>query len=368
MVAASLKSENSARQRPRVRLTAIAGVVWLVACSVGCHVIYPGRLPDGPIPNVPPETPRELCKVTLPDYIIEPPDVLSIEAVSLLPKQPYALRPLDVVAIVTTGLPDEEALGGQFPVQADGSIQLGFTLGKINAAGKTVEQLQSELLETLKRTYREPEVSISLVQMAAQQQIAGDHLVAPDGKVNLGTYGRIRVVGMTMEEAEAAIEAQLSQTLENPQIAVDVLGYNSKVFYVVTQGGGLGDQVIILPCRGNETVLDAIGQVNGLSSTSSTRMWVARPGANGCGGDQLLPVDWLAVTQRGDVSTNYQIMPGDRLYVSEDKLVAFDTKLGKIFAPLERLFGFTSLATSTTRSLVFFNQNGGFNNGFNSVF
>ena len=78
-----------------------------------------------------------------------------------------------------------------------------------------------------------------LAQMAAQQQIAGDHLVAPDGKVNLGTYGRVRVVGLTMEEAKAAIEDHLSQTIESPQIALDVLGYNSKVFYVITQGAGL---------------------------------------------------------------------------------------------------------------------------------
>jgi polysaccharide export outer membrane protein len=285
MVAASRYSESSVLTASRRLWPAVACVVWL-ACSVGCHIVYPGRLPGGPIPNVPPETPRELCKVTLPDYIIEPPDVLSIEAVSLLPKQPYLLRPLDVVSIVTTGLPEESNLVGEFAVEADGSIQLGFTLGTINAVGKTVEQLETELLETLMRTYREPEVSITLVQMAAQQQIAGDHLVAPDGKVNLGTYGRVRVVGMTMEEAEAAIEAQLAVYLEDPQIAVDVLGFNSKVYYVITQGGGLGDQVIILPSRGNETVLDAIGQVSGLSSTSSTRMWIARPGANGCGGDQ----------------------------------------------------------------------------------
>jgi polysaccharide export outer membrane protein len=340
----------------------LACAAWLLAASVGCHVVYPGRLPDGPIPNVPPETPRELCKVTLPDYIIEPPDVLSIEAVTLLPKQPYVLRPLDVVSIVTTGLPEETNLSGEFAVQADGTIQLGFGLGNtrsILATGKTPEQLQTELLDTLKQTYVAPEVSITLVQMAAQQQIAGDHLVSPDGKVNLGTYGRVRVVGLTMEEAKQAIEQHLAADLENPEIALDVLGYNSKVYYVITQGAGLGDQVVILPSRGNETVLDAIGQVQGLSSTSSTRMWIARPGANGCGGDQLLPVDWLAVTQRGDVSTNYQLMPGDRLYVSEDKLVAFDTKIGKIFAPFERLFGFTSLATSTTRSLVFFNQQGG---------
>ncbi len=335
----------------------------LLASSVGCHFIFPGRKPGGPVPCIPPSTPRELSKVSLPDYIIEPPDVLSIEAVSLLPKQPYTLRPLDSVSIFTKGLPEESNLAGDFVVQADGVIQLGFAFGSLPAAGKTVEQLQNDLLERLKQTYKEPEVSITLIQTAAQQQIAGDHLVAPDGKVNLGTYGRVRVVGLTIEEAEATIEAQLSQFLDNPQIAVDVLGYNSKVFYVVTQGAGLGDQVIILPSKGNETVLDAIGQIQGLQSNSSTRMWVARPGVNECGGDQILPVDWVAVTQRGDACTNYQLLPGDRLYVSEDKLVALDTKMGKIFSPFERLFGFTSLTTSTVRQIVFFGRNGGGNIG-----
>jgi polysaccharide export outer membrane protein len=344
------------------RAAGLALAIGALAVSAGCHVVYPGRLPDGPVPNIPPETPRELCKTTLPDYIIEPPDVLSIEAVTLLPKQPYVLRPLDVVTVVTTGLPPDSNLGGEFPVQADGSIQFGFNLPSLTsvvASGKTPEQLQEELTATLKKTFVEPQVSVTLVQMAAQQQIAGDHLVAMDGKVTLGSYGRVRVVGLTMEEAKKAIEDHLSQFLEGPEIALDVLGYNSKVFYVITQGAGLGDQVVILPSRGNETVLDAIGQVQGLSSTSSTRMWIARPGANGCGGDQLLPVDWLAVTQRGDVSTNYQIMPGDRLYVSEDKLVAWDTKIGKVLSPFERLFGFTSLTTQTARSIVFFNQQGG---------
>jgi polysaccharide export outer membrane protein len=87
-------------------------------------------------------------------------------------------------------------------------------------------------------------------------------------------------------------------------------------------------------------------------------MWIARPGKNDCYGDQILPVDWLAVTQRGDATTNYQLMPGDRLYVSEDKLVAIDTKLGKLISPMERILGFTALATQTTSGIVFFNQQG----------
>lgn len=350
---------NARRQWPSLVALGV-----LLAASGGCHVPYPGRKPDGPIPNVPPQTPRELCKVSLPDYIIEPPDILAIEAISLIPKQPYALRPLDVVAVSTTGLAEGMNLAGSYVIQADGSLQLGMELGSITAAGKTAAQLQQELLQQLAQTYKDPQVEVTLVQLGAQQQIAGEHLVAPDGKVTLGTYGRVRVVGMTMEEARAAIEAHLSQFLEGPQIALDVLGYNSKVYYVITQGAGLGDRVVILPSRGNDTVLDAIGQIQGLSFNSSTRMWIARPGYNEVGGDQILPVDWLAVTQRGAVDTNYQLLPGDRVYVSEDKLVALDTRLGKIFAPLERLFGVTALATSTSRGVVFFDQGNNFNQGF----
>ncbi|MCA9266254.1 MAG: hypothetical protein KDA60_20480, partial [Planctomycetales bacterium] len=112
------------------------------------------------------------------------------------------------------------------------------------------------------------------------------------------------------------------------------------------------------PIKGNETVLDAIGQVQGLESTSSTRMWVARPGSNDCGGDQIMPVDWLAVTQRGDISTNYQVLPGDRIYVSEDKLVALDTAFGKLISPLERLMGVTLLGTQMSQRIVFYKQSG----------
>jgi polysaccharide biosynthesis/export protein len=255
-------------------------------------------------------------------------------------------------------------------VQPDGSVPLGHSFGSIQAVDLTREELENEILTKLKQTHKEPTVSVAITKIAAQQQISGEHLVAPDGKVSLGSYGRVRVVGMTIEEAQEAVQAHLAQYMDNPEISLDVLGYNSKVYYVVTQGAGLGDQVVILPARGNETVLDAIGQIQGLQSNSSTRMWLARPGYNEAGGDQILPVDWVAITQRGDIETNFQIMPGDRLYVSEDKLVALDTTLGKIFSPIERVFGVTLLGTQTSQRIKFFNNanalggGGGIGGGF----
>jgi polysaccharide export outer membrane protein len=333
-----------------------------VVASSGCRLAFPGRHIDGPKPCIPATVPREQTMVVQPDYIIEPPDVLSIQAVSLVPKDPDLLRPFDIVAIFSSGLGEDEVIAGEYTVQPNGIIQLGQSFGTIQAAGRSAEQLQQDLLEQLKEEYRDPSVWVTLLQLGAQQQISGEHLVSPDGKVNLGSYGQVRVIGMTLPEAKMAIESHLDQFLEKPEIAVDVLGYNSKVFYVITQGAGLGDQVNILPVRGNETVLDAIGQIQGLQSNSSTRMWIARPGFNDCGGDQILPIDWLAVTQRGDIRTNYQILAKDRLYVSEDKLVALDTMMGKIFSPFERIFGVTLLGTNTVSRLVFFDRGnqGGF--------
>jgi len=355
---------TTTRRSPQVPATRF-GAIWpqlvcllaIFAASTGCKTyVYPGRDPVGPQPCIPDVIPREQAKVTMPDYIIEPPDILTINAISLLPKSPYQLNPLDVITLSTSGLLDEGTIGGEYTIQPNGTIQLGHTYGAVSATGKTVEQLQADVVNLLKKDYAKAEAWITLLRTTAQQEVAGEHLVAPDGKVNLGTYGRVRVVGMTIEEAQAAVQSHLAAHLDNPRIALDVFGYNSKVFYVVTQGAGLGDQVVILPAKGNETVLDAIGQIQGLQSTSSTRMWIARPGYNQCGGDQILPVDWLAITQRGDVKTNYQVLPGDRLYVSEDKLVAFDTAIAKLVSPFERMFGVTLLGTQTAQRLAYFKQ------------
>ncbi len=336
--------------------------VWLIAMAViagsGCNLIYPGQKENGPVACVPAEIPRELSKVSLPDYVVEPPDVLTIDAINLVPRSPYHIQPFDVLGIVSQNVPGNQPIAGEYVVQVSGDIQLGFDYGSVRVVGLTVEEAEAAIRREIEKIVQEPSVWVSLNRLASQQEIAGEHLVAPDGKVNLGTYGRVRVVGLTIDECRAAIESHLATYLESPKVAVDVFGYNSKVYYVITQGAGLGDAVFIQPVKGNETALDAVGQINGLQSISSTRMWIARPGSNDCGGDQILPIDWLAITQRGDVSTNYQLLPGDRVYVSEDKLVAFDTHLAKLVSPIERALGVTLLATQTAQRLAFFQQSG----------
>ncbi|WP_425617573.1 hypothetical protein NA78x_001254 [Anatilimnocola sp. NA78] len=324
---------------------ACAALVVSTGCrSTGQHHAAPPAPP-------PPDMPRELSKVALPTYTIEPPDVLVVEAVRLVPLD-QRLRPGDVVHVQISIPPLAElTVDAALAIQPNGTINLGPAYGgNLLIAGYPVEQAEGLVRARVQEKYKPDSITIavSLVETAGSQQIAGPHLVGPDGTVTLGSYGSVPVVGLTLRQAKEVMEHYLRNNghYREALLSVDVAGYNSRVYYVITEGAGLGDGVTRFPVTGNETVLDAIANVNGLTQVSSKKIWIARPSPDmvGC---QILPVDWQAVTAGGSATTNYQIMPGDRIFVAEDKLVAFDTSLGKLVAPLERAMGFALLGAGT---------------------
>src|ERR1019366_6551206 len=218
-----------------------------------------GKLFGAPpaLPMVLPNAPNEWNPVTLPSYVVRPPDVLLIE---LLPQfsrdENLKLKPINI--------------------------------GLLN------------------------------------QPVYGQHLVRPDGTVELGVYGPVPVAGRTLQQAREEVARVIHGRLDPKKttvedvfnnLKVDVLTYNSSVYYVITHGAGLGQQVYRFPVTGHETVLDAISNINGLPVVSSPRrIWVARknPGPSGHPGpDNILPVDWKGISEMGATNTNWQIMPGD---------------------------------------------------------
>lgn len=175
------------------------------------------------------------------------------------------------------------------------------------------------------------------------QPIAGEHLVRSDGTVSLGLYGTVRVAGMSTDAARETIERHLSSFINEPKVHVDVYSYNSRFFYIVADNAGFGQQVYKLNCTGGETVLDAISQIGGIPSVGSKkRIWVARPSCEDEKNGLILPVDWTGITQCGQVATNYQIFPNDRIYIQSDRMQAFDGVVAKLLSPIDRILG-TSL-------------------------
>ena len=318
--------------------------------ATGCESLRrPGPLGVDAEPDVvavSSNVPRELSKTVLPRYVIESPDLLMIDAIHIVPKQPYRMRPFDVLAIQVQGTPTEAPISGVFPVGADGKIVLGPQYGSLRVAGLNFDDVEPALKRHLMGSLTEPHVAVNLADTAAKQQIAGQHLVGPDGTVTLGSYGSVVVVGLTVAEAKQAIEDYLAVDLEEPEVSVEIAGYNSKVFYIVTQGAGLGDGVYRFPITGNETVLDAISQINGLGQVSSKKIWVARP-SDVPGRILRMPVCWQQITADANARSNYQLLPGDRVFIAEDKWVALDTAIGKVTAPFERVMGFSLLGAGT---------------------
>jgi len=117
--------------------------------------------------------PRELKKVSLPDYVVEPPDILLIEVTN-------SLRP------VTAPLRAGEAL----------QVQVANTL--------PLDELDDEVRRSFK-------------------QINGVFRIQPDGMIYFGPeYGSVPVRGLTVAEAGRSIEIHLRKILKAPQVYVRI--------------------------------------------------------------------------------------------------------------------------------------------------
>jgi polysaccharide biosynthesis/export protein len=341
--------------RTRIESThALCLAMLMLVATSGCTAFLE---PREPYPITPPEplanspVPRELDMVSLPAYTIEPPDILFIQAVKIVPKAPHKLEPFDVLLVRVANAFADQPIADAYSIDPEGTVDLGPAYGRVRVVGLTTDEAQAEIRRHLAQLIEDPEVSVSLAASVGAQTISGEHLVGPDGRINLSTYGSVYVAGLTLDQARAEIERHLSTYLEAPQVAVDVFAYNSKTYYVITQGAGQGDDVTEFPITGNETVLDAIAQLGGLSQLSSTRIFIARPAPNGVGCEQILPVNWDDISRGASTATNYQIMPRDRLYIAEDPFVKFNALVFKYTQPFERLFGFTSLGTATLNQI-----------------
>jgi len=331
------------------RQSTVLCVLIAAALFMGCRTVQHARPPQS-APPLSPDVPKELSKVVLPLYTVEPPDILVVEAINVVPRSPYLLRTGDLIAINVIGTLPDAPISGAFPIQPGGIVNLGAPYGSVKVTKMTTEEAQKAIHTALVVHIKEPVVTVSLVEMAGKQQIAGQHLVGLDGTITLGSYGSVSVVGLTLAQAKQAIEKHLSQELEDPTVAVDVFAFNSKVYYVITEGAGTGDGVTKFPITGNDTVLDAMANINGTTEVSSKKIWIARPVPDSSD-LEILPVDWQGITALGATGTNYQIFPGDRVFVSEDKRVALDTSLAKTIAPLERVMGFATLSANTAARL-----------------
>ena len=91
----------------------------LLLCAVcGCQTV---RTPEEKIASS--NIPREFTKVSMPEYVVEPPDLVLVEVLEALPGRP---------------------ISGERLVRPDGKISLGF-YGEVYVAGLTIPEVKEKI-------------------------------------------------------------------------------------------------------------------------------------------------------------------------------------------------------------------------------
>jgi polysaccharide export outer membrane protein len=194
-------------------------------------------------------------------YVVEPPDILRIEVFDALPGRPIT---------------------GERVVWPDGRISLEF-YGDLYVAGLTLPEIKKKLILHLRTYLKDQQLGLTKGEL-----LTGEPLID-------------RATGKPM----------MIDPKDSLRVSVDLKASNSKHYYL--QGA------VVIPGRapitGNETVLDAVNLVNGLTPDADhNQVYLYRPDGKG-GPVRALKIDIDQIMLGDDLSTNYQLIPGDRLVV-----------------------------------------------------
>ena len=172
---------------------------------------------------------------------IEPPDILFIEAIRVVPKPPYHIQATDVLSVqLVGGFPTGPVGGGpdgdQYLVSPSGRIDLGPVYGDAGRV-KVVGLTEDEAAESHRESLRAGgQGSAGLGATGHVGRHAADHRRAPGRARRHGQPGQLRLGVRGRPDAGRSHpgrqRAPGRQYLDNPQVSLSVFAYNSKVYYV----------------------------------------------------------------------------------------------------------------------------------------
>jgi polysaccharide export outer membrane protein len=139
--------------------------------------------------------------------------------------------------------------------------------------------------------------------------------VRPDGMISVPLVGDVAAGGHTPSEVSEDIQKKLSSYVRDPQVAVILTDLRSHEYLSRVRVTGAVRQPISIPFRPGMTVLDAVLAAGGVTEfAASDRSDLYRKNADET---HTYPVRLDRILNRGDLSTNYPVSPGDVITVPE---------------------------------------------------
>ena len=145
-------------------------------------------------------------------------------------------------------------------------------------------------------------------------------IVGPDGRGVFPLISALKVEGMTVAQANAALTYAYSATLRRPEVETLVTAYGSAQIYV----GGEVREPGVHPIKGALTVAQAVMTAGGFANTAGTgkvALIRQRPGDRRI---LMQLVDVKDLLGHGRDGTGLAVLPGDLVFVPRSKIAEVD--------------------------------------------
>jgi len=173
------------------------------------------------------------------------------------------------------------------------------------------------------------------VEVLRHPEVSGQYLINNEGKIQYEFIGDIKVEGMKKDDVRDLLTKLLQEYIISPNVTVKIVGYNSKIVYVIGEVGRPGK---IFMKGDTITVREALVQAGlPMLSAKAAKSHLITPSDTGKPIDKIVNVHKLLY--EGDLRENLVMKPGDVLYVPPTFLAKTMRVIQPVTQPIREVGG-----------------------------
>lgn len=243
---------------------------------------------------------------------------LCVQGILLVPGFAQSVNPVDA----RTGTPVDGRTGAPVdgrvgvPLDGPGISTAGYTTPKSNATPDTTNYILG------------PEDQITVRVFAADDIPDRPAQIANDGTVTLPMVGRVRAAGLTVEQFQTVLTTEYKKYFKDPQVTVQVSDFRSQPVSVAGNVNAPG----VVQLRGNRNLMEVISQAGGLRADAGDSVLLTRslsegpipvPGAftDPTGKYSVAHVNIRDIMSGKDPQENITIKPHDVITVPRARMI-----------------------------------------------
>ena len=173
------------------------------------------------------------------------------------------------------------------------------------------------------------------IEVIRHPEVSGQYVVNQEGNIQYEFVGDVNVSNLTKSEVQTKLEEKLGEYIISPEITIKIIGYNSKVVYVIGEVARPGKIFM----KGDEiTIREALIQAGlPLLSARMSKAELITPIEGSEADTQRVDVEALLV--KGDLRENLIMKPGDTLYLPPTGMTRVMRTIQPITAPITNAAG-----------------------------